>query len=196
MVAWPRSKLKSGRRSPRSRGSPLPDPHWHPRGLGARRVEVPGEGRGRSVRGCREPGASPARVCLLGGLGPGSCRSVVARRRPDFTTAHNGCCVVIVNRSCAVRTGDWSRSHRRTSQALVPCKPGRGRRPEGLTRPWASSPREIRILLDRRPADADGGSFSSFQGVARGLLLTASPAAEWDVRGTASARGRGSPGWT
>jgi hypothetical protein len=119
MVAWPRSKLKSGRRSPRSRGSPLPDPHWHPRGSGARRVAIPGEGRGRLVRGCREPGASPGRVCLLGGLGPGSCRSVVARRRPDCTAAHNGRCVVVVNRSCAFRTGVWSRSRRRMSQALV-----------------------------------------------------------------------------
>jgi hypothetical protein len=44
---------------------------------------------------------------------------VVARRRPDFTTAYNGGCVVIVNRSCAFRTDVWSRSHRRASQALV-----------------------------------------------------------------------------
>ena len=51
----------------------------NPRGPGARRVAMPGQGRGRSVPGCREPGAGPGRVRLRGGLGPGPCLQVIGR---------------------------------------------------------------------------------------------------------------------
>ena len=38
----------------------------HPRGPGARRLALPGQGPGRSVPGCRGPGAGPGRVRLRG----------------------------------------------------------------------------------------------------------------------------------
>ena len=41
-----------------------------PEDLEQRRVALPGQGRGRAVPGCREPGASLGRVCLCRRLGP------------------------------------------------------------------------------------------------------------------------------
>ena len=60
---------------------PVAGPRRCPRGPGARRAAVPGQGPGRAVPGCRGPGAGPGRVRLRGGLGPGPGRAVVARRR-------------------------------------------------------------------------------------------------------------------
>ena len=75
------------RARPRPGGAPVAGPPRHPRGPGARRAALPGQGPGRAVPGCREPGASPGRVRLRGGLGPGSCRPLVAGRRPAYCRA-------------------------------------------------------------------------------------------------------------
>ena len=61
----------------------------HPRGPGARRVAVPGQGPGRSVPGCREPGAGAERMRLRGGLGPDACRPLVARRGASHGDSHD-----------------------------------------------------------------------------------------------------------
>jgi eukaryotic-like serine/threonine-protein kinase len=73
----------SDRARPRHGGAPVRGPRGHPRGPGSCRLAVPGQRPGRSVPGCRGPGASSGRVRLHGGLGPGSCRPLVERARPD-----------------------------------------------------------------------------------------------------------------
>ena len=59
---------------------PVAAPPGHPRGPGACRAALPGQGPGRAVPGCRGPGAGPGRVRLRGGLGPQASRPLVARR--------------------------------------------------------------------------------------------------------------------
>ena len=133
------------RARPRPGGAAVAGPPRHPRGPGARRVAVPGQGRGRAVPGCREPGASPGRVRLRGGLGPGSCRPVVARLRPGPDAGHDG------HWKIATSSPDraWSFSRRGRNGQIAPSKPRRRirRRPDPRIRArscdWERPPKAV-----------------------------------------------------